>query len=143
MGIPEVSSNENVEGTIKEIGKKLDIHIGNFKSFRLGRSEIGKIMPIKVEFDSEQDKMSMLKAIKSKRITTQDIGIVGQGYDIYINQDLTEWNLQVYKATKTYAKENNYKFVWVQNGQILLRKSEEDKVHVIEKEEDLHSLKNF
>ncbi|KAG5864717.1 hypothetical protein JTB14_028427 [Gonioctena quinquepunctata] len=54
MAIPKIHINDDTEGIINNIGKYLKVNIGKYQSFGLGRGEIGKVMPIKVEFDSEQ-----------------------------------------------------------------------------------------
>lgn len=59
--------------------------------------------------------------------------------NIYINHDMTRWNIQLFKAAKEFKNNKNYKYLWFSNGKILMRKSDTSKIELIE---DESSLKN-
>lgn len=56
---------------------------------------------------------------------------------VFLNHDLTKSNLELYKAARIFKNENSYKFIWVTNGNIMLRKDENSKVVIIESIEQL------
>lgn len=46
---------------------------------------------------------------------------------IYIDQDLTKYKQDLHKKERLFKKENQYKFLWVKDGNIYLTKNEETK----------------
>lgn len=64
-----------------------------------------------------------------------------QGYRIHINEALTEPQKKLYRETKAFATQNNFKFVWVGVGKkILLKKDENSSLHVIESSHTLSTI---
>jgi hypothetical protein len=57
-----------------------------------------------------------------EKINTKLIGYGGEELPIYISEHLTPINKSLHAATRIWAKENHYKYVWVRNGKILIRK---------------------
>lgn len=133
----EYKANENVKEIVTKIGEKLQIHLKTeeFAAARLGRNQTGR-NPIKVIFQSEETKTKILQSKLIFGLNNQSLGYT-ETNKIYLNHDLTKRNLQIFKEAQTFKKENAYKFLWINGGNILLKKDENSKVILVEKEEDL------
>lgn len=59
---------------------------------------------------------------------------------VYLNESLTKFNRALLGKCREYKKQNNIKFVWVRNGKILMRKTENSRVFVISSKEDLNDV---
>lgn len=77
-------------------------------------------------------KSEMVKNIIKKRrevevLNTQSCGINTSNTKIYINEHLSDITYNLLKEAKK-CKDHGFKFVWYQNGSVLLRKREGDKI---------------
>jgi hypothetical protein len=61
---------------------------------------------------------------------------------IYIKESLTKEQSHLFYLARKFKKEHGYRFVWTRDGQIYLRKQEEQPVHEIRHEADLTNLAN-
>lgn len=59
---------------------------------------------------------------------------------IYINDSLTSYNRALFKAAGNFKKSSNYKYLWIRNSSILLRKSDGTQVIRIDSFEDLNNI---
>lgn len=135
-GIPE-GKNEDIKQIIENVGSKLEVDLTNseFTAYRIGK-ENEKKKPIKVCFINESDKNMLIKARNRHNLSAKTLGYKGEG-KVFLNHDLTKYNLELYKKSLLFKKNNNYKYLWFNNGNILLRKEEDSVVRVIKKEDDL------
>lgn len=144
-GIPIVSQQEDLNNIINQICTtvgKPTISPTDMKCFRIGRREVGASPPIKVEFASKSLREKFIYPKKNLfNITTKDLGYQ-ENKKIFINEDLTKLNQELYKAALKFKKDNGYKFLWVGNGLIKLRKEEGSKITVIKSIADIEKLKN-
>lgn len=67
------------------------------------------------------------------KLNSSLLGIAGKKCDIYVSEHLTPTNKSLHAATRIKAKELKYKFVWVRNGRIYVRKEEKSQ-HIIIKD---------
>lgn len=63
---------------------------------------------------------------KVNKLNSNDLGIAGPRSSVFVSEHLTPTNKYLHAAVRKRAKEANYRFVWVRNGRIFVRKSEED-----------------
>ena len=96
-----------------------------------------------IKFLSKLDRDRFLLAAK---IARKELGS-GQGFKLdgvtnrfYVNEHLPPHTKTLLKQAKEKAKNKNFKFVWVQNGNVLVRKAENTKIIFIAKPEDLNAL---
>lgn len=136
QGVPR-KENEKVEEIVEKIAKTLNVINNADKMYRLGSGSGNTAAPIKVIFKNADDKKKWMLAKKSKEVTTAVFGLNNNPTPIYINHDLTKQNLILFKAAKQFKKDNNYKYVWINNGKILLRQTDTSKTILIEDESDL------
>ncbi|KAL4718715.1 hypothetical protein ACJJTC_017329 [Scirpophaga incertulas] len=101
----------------------------------------GRPKPIIVRLQSRILKDQIISGLRrTKGISTRDIGLGGTDGKFYVNEHLTPINKQLLNATKANAKAMSYKFVWVRNCNIFLRKNEEAPVITVNSEKDLQKI---
>lgn len=59
-----------------------------------------------------------------EKLGSDHLGIGGQRNPVFVSEHLTPGNKSLHAATRMKAKEMSYKFVWVRNGRIYVRKDE-------------------
>lgn len=104
-------------------------------SFRLKQKDDG---PILVKFNTEDVKNKITRRIKElKGIKVKECGLEGENKNIYINEDLTYHNQQIFKKAREFRKQNKLASVFCRNGKIFLRKTFSDPPIQIRAEKDL------
>ncbi|XP_047992738.1 uncharacterized protein LOC125231337 [Leguminivora glycinivorella] len=100
-----------------------------------------------LRFRQLQTKINFMTAEKELRrknkgtgITTAAMGFPGEPRRVYLADNLTPANRQLRRLAKEKANENNYKYVWVQDCRILVRKTEKSKIIHIGSVSDLNHL---
>lgn len=122
-GIPKDNNNNNINDLVLETISLLqldeEITMADFSSvFKVGPDE--KTISVVVSVKDENIKSKILKAAKSLRVK-----------NIFINQRLTYYNSQLLKSITKFRKEYNYKYLWVSDGKILLKKDDGSKtIHI-------------
>lgn len=139
QGIPQ-KQNENLTDILKKIAEKLEVqNINKFSAYRIGNdSGNNEYKPIKVEFGDENIKLKIMKSKNRFHLTSRDLGY-NENKKVYLNHDLTPTNLELYRAARIHKKNKDYKFLWINNGNILMRKDEHSRVILVQ---DLEQLKN-
>lgn len=138
QGIPEMQ-NENLTNIVNKLGEKLEVSLeGKYTACRLGRNDDQRCRAIRVVFQNQADKSNLLKSKNRLQLGSRQLGY-NNNNKVYLNHDLTKINLDIFKAAKIYKNEHNYKYIWIKNGNILLRKDETSRVCLIE---DIDQLKN-
>lgn len=137
QGVP-YKENENVPEIINKIGTYLGVKNDNkFTAFRLGKDN-SKANVIKVIFEDETTKTKFLKSKKKFEIKSTDLGHTKES-KIFLNHELTNTNFDLFMAARTFKKDHNYKFLWIGNGNIFLRKDEHSKILLLEEKSQLEN----
>lgn len=100
--------------------------------FRFGKDK--KV--IRVEFVSKLKKKELVAAVKSKEIKGTDIGLTVNS-QIFVNEHLSPANHKLYVEAKKLKKEKVFEFVWISNGQVLVRTAEGEPAVVLKSCVDL------
>lgn len=143
----EIKNIENKEispfDVVKTIAASLDVEIKEEeinKAYRLKKKE-NKII---VEFSSLSKKNELMSKIVRHRV---DAKIINSGDNnnsspkyIYLNDQLTYNNRQLLWIAKTKAHEAKWKFVWVKNGNIFVRKNENSSSIIIKNAADIELI---
>lgn len=127
----EIKNVKNNEISAFEVVKK----IAAVKNVEIKEEDISNAYRIKnrenkiiIEFSSLNKKLELLSKIERHRIEAHLINTDGENNSsnkyIYINDQLSYSNRQLLWIAKTKAKEFRWKFVWIRNGKIFVRKSE-------------------
>lgn len=93
-----------------------------------------------VELNSRRQRDDIIAAARVRRgITTDKLGLKtkGQPSIVYINEHLTLNNKILHSKAREFAKQNNYKYVWIKNGTILMRKTDSSKSFAVRDLSDL------
>ncbi|KAL4721210.1 hypothetical protein ACJJTC_009967 [Scirpophaga incertulas] len=88
---------------------------------------------ILVKFSNQKRRDDFIKSViefnkkkKSEdRLNTSHLGMAGDKTAIFVSEHLSLENKQLHASARIRAKELGYKYVWVRNGKIFIRKSEE------------------
>jgi len=83
---------------------------------------------------------NLIRNVKSVKLTADRISSSWQKENIYINGRLTKLKRTLFYRAKTAAKEKDYKFVWLSNADILVRKNENTKIIKIKSPQDIINL---
>lgn len=117
-GIPKgesINLNELIIKTIALLNIDEEITEQHFSSvYKIGSDD--KTISAIVSLKDEAIKLKILKAAKS-----------GRAKNIFFNQRLTYYNSQLLKSSTKFRKENNYKYLWVSDGKILIKKDDDSK----------------
>lgn len=108
-------------------------------------SKIPRIIVCKLQNKLKRDNLlaSVLKYNKShpkEKLNTALLGVAGSVTPVFITEHLTLANKQLHAAARIAAKEKKYKFVWVRNGKIFMRKDENSPAKIVNNLEFLKSL---
>lgn len=139
-GIP-VTKNENCIDIINKLSEKLGEQITVDHAFRLNipKRNINKIV---AKLKDIKMKKNIIKSWKSNRSLCASDIYSGFNKDdkIYINECLTKSRRQLFGKARSAAKLNGFKYVWVNDGDILARKEDGTKILKIRNEDDLTKL---
>lgn len=89
---------------------------------------------------SQKERIMQKKFAEKKKLNAGVFGAEHSGKKIFINDTLTKFMRDLFKRAKEVVKEKEFKFIWVRNSTILLRKKEGDKVIIIKSFVDLDKL---
>jgi hypothetical protein len=97
---------------------------------------------IVVKFTTRVLRDNVITASRSiKDLTTEHLGISGHKQKIYVNEHLTLQNKHLFRECRNKAKAQNYKYIWVKHGVILLRKTDTSPVLAVRTEQDFIKIK--
>lgn len=133
--VPE-NKNENLLKTVTLLASVIDCNISEENIIKCTR--VAKLNPdsprprsVVVQFNSPRIRDTFLassikfnKSNSANRLNSTHIGASGHKQPIYIMEHLTPAGKALHAATRVRAKENGYKHVWIRNGKIFVRKSD-------------------
>lgn len=140
-GIPEVE-HENVTETVKKVLSCLELNIEDkiVVAHRIPTSRRDRHKSIIVQFNSKNEKEECLKAAKNKHLLASDLHERFNTSPIYVNEHLAPAIKKLLFLSKSFKRENNFKFCWTKGGKIYLRKDENSKIFKIRQETDLSKI---
>ncbi|CAH0717517.1 unnamed protein product, partial [Brenthis ino] len=149
--VPEHRS-ENLVTTIEQIGRVINVPLTEgaiSKCTRIAKinKETSRPRSVLVKFSNPLLRDSFLagvikfnKSNPDSKLNTSHLGISGDKKPVYISEHLTSTAKDIYAATRIFAKEKQYRFVWSRNGNIYLRKSISSDVILVKSKEFLKTL---
>lgn len=137
--IPE-SENEIINDILLKMGKLAECDIVNnvVTAHRVPRFVKDRTKSIIVQFKSKPIKDEIQKKLKERKMTTSEIDPSFPDVPIFFNEHLTPELKKVFYLSRNFKKVNNFKFCWVRDGKIYLRKNETSKIYRIQTDEDLN-----
>lgn len=141
--VPE-NKQENLINTIQQLGKIIKYPVSNDQIHycsRLAKMNSASPRPrsILVKFSSPRIRDEFLAATSkfnknnlNDKLNTSHLGIGGNKKGaVYVVEHLTPENKSLHAAARSKAKELKYRFVWVRDGRIYMRKNEQSNfVHI-------------
>jgi FtsZ-binding cell division protein ZapB len=140
-GIPQ-RPNEDIEALVMNIGKKLQVQVSpkEFVAHRLGAEASNRHRPILIQFDSRKARDSLMKSGKRLKLKLKDVDSdFGEG-PLYINDNLTPYYKKLLFRAKEVRQKLNYKYLWVANSKVLMKKDDSSRPVRIVSENDLLKL---
>lgn len=157
--IPAVSdeSSSSLAKAVCNIGKVIGLPIseGELRDvYRLpGKPSTvaATLRPVIVELTTVQKKQTLISAVrnynkgkdKTEKINTSHIGISGASQPIYIAEQVPSYKRTLFHQARLFAETNGFKYCWISNGNIFLRKSEGERQILIHTEKCLHEANNI
>lgn len=140
-------TREYLLNIVKATGSALDIRVepSDIKNvYRVpGKTEDNK--PIVAELNSVGLKDNLIRAVKAhnkrnpeNKFSTSNLNLNGPSKPVYISESLSSKTKKLFYLARNAASANGYKFCWVYNGKVFLRKSEGSPQIRIGSEEDLN-----
>ncbi|XP_047546089.1 uncharacterized protein LOC125077999 [Vanessa atalanta] len=149
--VPE-SKSENLVKILQQLGSVIGVNITEDKIMNITR--VAKVnrhstrpRSIIVQFNTCLTRDNVLAAVikynksnSRNKLNTSDIGVGGEKKPIYIMEHLSPENKALHAATRLKAKELGYKYTWVRNGRILIRKDDNSDYKVVKNMQFLSKL---
>ncbi|CAK1548832.1 unnamed protein product [Leptosia nina] len=145
VGLPQ-TSNESTRTIVQKIADHAGVALQEDEIEYANRvqpkqSVSGRPKAIVVRLKSRDLKDRIISGLRKKRgILTTDIGMSGDSKKFFVNEHLTPDNKYLLKKAKERANSKGFKFVWVRNCCIFLRRNEESPVITINLERDLAKI---
>lgn len=142
QNIPFVK-DESVMDIVYKIASKADTKLTTSSIVKAYRKKIkpnGAPGDLVVKFSTATTQESLIAQAKKKSITFENIGFAGNVNRIYINQELTPRDKELFYQARTAQKKYSWKFVWQKMGQIYIRKTEGGEVVHLTSKEQLEEL---
>lgn len=150
--VPEKKS-ENIVDIVTKIGEVINIKIKKddishcTRIAKLNRNS-NRPRSVVVHFNSTRIRDEYLAASinfnrkkpVNEKLNTSHIGFVGEKFPIFISEHLSPANKALHAAARLAAKDKGYKYVWVKNGRVYMRKNDESDYLYIR---DIDSLSNI
>ena len=111
--------------------------------FRVPTQVENKPKNIIIKFLSKLNQDTYLASAKAARKNLGDkqgFKLDGVSNRFFVNEHLSPQTKLLLKQTREKTKSKNYKFVWIQNGNVLVRQAENSKIICIAKADDLNAL---
>ncbi|XP_028160355.1 uncharacterized protein LOC114352812 [Ostrinia furnacalis] len=83
----------------------------------------------------------LTSARATKGLTSDMLMMAGSTRTIYINEHLTPKNKALFRQSREAAKKNNYKYVWVRHGTVLVRQTDTSPIYAVRSEDDIDKIK--
>ena len=147
VGVPE-KGDENTYAIVRKVAKMLDVdilpsHIST--SHRLAkmanrRSNSGS-SSIVVHFIIRYIKTTFLPTARKVRFIDLRNFSVSDTKNIFVSENLTLTQKQLFWKTKQNVKNNSWKYIWTQNGNVFAKTDDNDIITAIKNELDLNLIK--
>lgn len=146
QGIPE-NRGEEVTEVVKEVGKALQFEITEDMldaCHRVGKpGGRGSDRPrgIIVKFVRRTDKETLMNKRRQRKrdFSTRHLGLATDT-PVYVNDSLSPTRRRLLAQARQIRKDKGYKYIWLRNGNILLRKEEGSPVVEVKTQADLSEL---
>jgi hypothetical protein len=138
-GIP-VKNGENLDLVIQKIADECELSTDDVVDVtRISTKRSDRAPLIEVKFTTPTARNSWMQRKKGRQLTVDDVLENGSETKVYLNEKLTFENKRLFFLARQKGKEKNYKYIWVKNGKIFVRKFEEVAIIRITDEYDIQN----
>lgn len=120
--------NEVINEIVAKVAQKLQMDVNQIEhAERVGREkpDAEKPQPVVITLRTKEARDKWIESRKN-RLTNGEVYDTEDSNRIYINENLTKYKRNLLWVTKNQLKQT-YKYIWIQDGKILIRKSDEQK----------------
>ncbi len=131
---------EDIISVVEKIATSLEVNLRNTdvtEAHRVNSKNMNS--PILVKFSNKNIRDEMLLKKKEKKLLhTEQCGFSQDGNQmIFINEDLTKENQELFKGARELKKNGKIKYTWVSGGKIFIRKGDGTEAKRVMCENDL------
>ncbi|CAB3240685.1 unnamed protein product [Arctia plantaginis] len=142
----EMLTNEDTKNVAQNLAHKLNLNSDDIEDAqRVGQEKTDETRPkiILVTLRSKSARKKWMLAKKDNIITNNKLYGNGNEKRIYINEDIPKYKRQLLWIVRSKLKPKGFQYIWVQNGNILVKKNnEEKKIFNIRSEDDLNKFQD-
>lgn len=139
VNVPELI-NEDCKNTVIKIAKSLNVEIDVINAYRVQSKFSTRSKKIVAELTSKQVKKDLIETSRKRKLIGNSVDVSWKNEAIYINENLTQFNRNLFFKTKTFARDSGYKFVWFKDYKLFIKKNELTKAIVVDNELSLAKL---
>lgn len=134
-GVPE-NQAENLVTTVIQLGRAISCNIQNEDVLSVSRvkkldsqsnrprSIIAKLRSTRVRDDVLAAVSKFNRAHVSDKLNSGHLGYGGAKMPVYISEHLSSLNKAIHARVRQTAREKGYKYVWIRDGRVLVRKDD-------------------
>lgn len=139
LGVPDAIDDPQV--IVRSLCEKINVQTPSSDAYVVKRAAVGvrgKPKPVTIEFNSKALRNKIVKDCKKAKPKVSDFTKATQDtQDVFVNEQLSPFMKQLlFNATKI-KKEKRFAFLWVSDGRILLRKTQDSRVVHVQCIEDI------
>lgn len=126
--------NEDIYKVVEKLGEKMGIEnplVDVQIAHRVNSTNQAKVKPIVIRMSNSKTRDKWTAAFRKSELWKNSV---------YVNEHLTKRNQNLLFKTKQFKKENNYRYVWVKDCKILIRKDDKSRIFAIRNENDLKRM---
>lgn len=147
-GIPE-NKSENLITTIEQLGRIVGNPFGDSDILHVTRiaklnKENDRPRSVIIKLRSLRRRDELLAAVTKfnkknldNKLNSEHLGIGGRRVPVFVSEHLTPINKHLHAAARKKTKDTGFKFIWVRDGKVFVRKNEQSHVIYIKDEESL------
>lgn len=142
QGVPE-ERGEVVADVVRRVGRALEVDITDDMvdvCHRFGMKTQGKERGIIVKFVRRMDKDTLMKKRREKKDFSTRHMDLPTDTPVYLNDSLSPARRRLLAEVRRLRREKGFKYLWLRNGNILLRREEGSPVVEIRSQADLSKL---
>lgn len=136
VGVPE-SSDESCFDIVNKIATNLNVEIVVHNAYRVFSGKNKNPRKIVASINSKESRHQLLTQSKKKKIKANQLHQDWENNNIYINEQMTQVNRNLFYKAKNIVREVGFKFIWFKNSKIFAKKTETSNVFIID---DYNSL---
>ncbi|CAH1646776.1 unnamed protein product [Spodoptera littoralis] len=133
--VPE-NKRENLFSIVTQLGRVVNCNIKEqdiMHCSRIAKANTTRARPrsIVAQLATPRIRDHMLASVNKynknnpqNKLNCSHLGFAGEKFPVYVAEHLSPANRALHAATRIKAKEMNYKYVWIRNGKIFVRKTE-------------------